>query len=480
MPDKARGGFQIEVTCPGCGATLELGQDFLTVTCASCSSVLRITLPNVPPAYVVRAKILDSNVRFHVDRHLKLNQKHLTDSLSVVRRFYYPYWKIDGILLRLRHRKDTRVYFNEATDTEATTEQIKVETTLSPYDITIASGSPSKAIPWNLGERVDFVKTVPFAEQLLQERFHCQPVKSSWQDAITNATKAVQQINCIDGGEFGANITQLLRPLLSLIYFPYVHVKMISDDGGGHLLVDGLTGRVVYECEDDLISGSLGESEDDATEHMSVGIEMHKCRNCGEQLPDDKSYAYVCRNCQHVQMLEENPAISNTISVVAGKGIAEETFFPFWMLTFPPGQLQESGYRSRGENADTLVVPAFRIGNFEAMYRLVKRITGSVTRFSMEGSCDAGQQFRAATLSSAEAIALAQVVLTRNLVEQGTPLQRHCPEINCEKILLFYAPFRAENYFYIDSYLDAVTFERTLVNSPVPTSRQAEHASSRK
>ena len=107
IPVKAKRGFYIAASCPACGAELELESDFLTTSCSSCGSVLRILTPTLPPAYVVKAKIvIDKDVRFHIDRHLKGNAEPLTDSLDDVRKFYFPYWKIDAILLRLRHRKE--------------------------------------------------------------------------------------------------------------------------------------------------------------------------------------------------------------------------------------------------------------------------------------------------------------------------------------------------------------------------------------
>ncbi len=104
---KPKAGFYIDVTCPGCGATLELEQDFLVLGCQYCDSVLRIVMPDSPPAFLVKGRLDKRRLRFQIDRFLKENAMPLTGSALQLKNLYYPFWKVDGKLLKLRNRRES-------------------------------------------------------------------------------------------------------------------------------------------------------------------------------------------------------------------------------------------------------------------------------------------------------------------------------------------------------------------------------------
>jgi len=65
-------------------------------------------MPETPPAYLAPAKVSRREMRFKIDRYLKKRGLPLSDSTIDVKRLYYPYWKIDAILLKLRNRIEER------------------------------------------------------------------------------------------------------------------------------------------------------------------------------------------------------------------------------------------------------------------------------------------------------------------------------------------------------------------------------------
>jgi predicted RNA-binding Zn-ribbon protein involved in translation (DUF1610 family) len=473
MPIKAKRGFYIAVSCPACGAELELESDFLTTSCSSCGSVLRIVTPATPPAYVVKAKVIEKDVRFHIDRHLKSTTEPLTQSLDSVREFYFPYWKIDAILLRLRHRKETRINYDEETNTETTTDQKKVETTLSPYDVTIAAGGLSDIIPYSLGERTEYVKMMPYCDEHVQIGFELLGIQIPWQDAIIRANRTVDQLNHISADEFGTNISLLLRPVLSLVNFPYFLAEANVRGKQRSFILDGLTGRVVYDCNDTISDQLHLADRQQSTESGRLGVELHRCSNCGEQLPDNRSYVYICRNCRHLTVLEDCPELNRRILSVQGSINADEQYFPFWMFRLPAEQMNTLRTRLRGsENTGVICVPGFRIRNFEAMYRLTRRISGAVAKLSLHESQEMGENYLPVAIGLTEAGALAQVALMREVVGKAEELPRAPGDLPFEEVSLFYVPFHPESYFLVDSYLGAVTFEKTLVGAatrPIPT-----------
>ncbi len=475
IPAKAKRGFYIATSCPACGAELELESDFLTTSCSSCCSVLRILTPATPPAYVVKAKVFDKDVRFHIDRHLKGNAEPLTHSLDSVRKFYFPYWKIDAILLKLRHRKETRINYNEETNTETATDLKKVETMLSPYDVTIAAGGLSEIIPYSLGERTEYVKTMPYSEEHLQLGFELLSIETPWQEAITKANRAVEQLNHISAEESGVNISLLLRPVLSLINFPYFLAEGNVMGRTKSFMLDGLTGRIVYSCSDGISEQLQIADHQQSTELGRLGVELHRCSNCGEQLPDTRSYVYICRNCQQLTILEDCPELNRRILSVQGSANADERYFPFWMFRLSAEQMNVFRIRFGGsENAGAICVPAFRIKNFEALYRLTRRISCAMSKLPMFESRELKENYLPVAVGIAEAGALARVALMREVVGKTEELPRTLADLPFEEVSLFYAPFHPESYFLVDSCLGAVTFEKSLAGvqtKPIPTTQ---------
>ena len=62
-PKINKGGYSIGVTCPGCGGKLKLDQDFFVLPCKHCGSVLRVQMPEVPPAFMVKGELSGGSFR---------------------------------------------------------------------------------------------------------------------------------------------------------------------------------------------------------------------------------------------------------------------------------------------------------------------------------------------------------------------------------------------------------------------------------
>lgn len=430
-------------------------------------------MPSMPPAYVVRAKLLDRDVRFHVDRHLKTSGKSLTQSLDRVKKVYFPYWRISAILLRLRHLKETRIQYDESTNTETAFDQKKVDTTLSPYDITIAAGGLAEFIPHNLGERTEYVKTLPYSEEHIQSDFELLNITTSWQDAIAAARRAVEQLNHISANEFGINISQLLRPVLSLINFPYYLVTASVKGRSLNFVMDGLSGRTIFEGEDDIQSQIHVADSLQMQQLGRLGVELHRCDNCGQQLPDTRSLVYICNNCQRLTILESCPQLRRQLLRVPGLALKDEHFFPFWVFNPPSEQMNAMKVRFGGADYNgAICVPAFRINHFEAMYRLTRRMSIAVSKLKMEEPHELGDSFEPVTVGLEEAQALAHVALMREVVGRDEEIPTDLMNLPFDEVSIFYAPFHPESYFMVDTFIGAVTFERSLTGvsyRPNPT-----------
>jgi hypothetical protein len=138
--------------------------------------------------------------------------------------------------------------------------------------------------------------------------------------------------------------------------------------------------------------------------------------------------------------------------------------FPFWSLQMAP-ELHHRLQRLFGGlfRSDRLVVPAFRSGNFEALFRLAKRMSTALPRLTLQPVASFDRRYRPVNLSLAEARLLAGIITYRaELDRMAGTLSKHT-EMEVIGADLFFAPFHPESYFYVDSIMGAVTFEKHLV-----------------
>ncbi len=453
-------GFAIAVGCPGCGGELEMGEDFFVLTCHFCNSILRIKSPEQPPAYLVKGKVPKREVRFSIDRYLHERQQPLTSSNTQLKRIYYPYWKVDGIVLKTRNKIDVIEQVNDDGQTEYESKIKRTEVSLSPYSVTFPAGLSLDGVPYSLGLRTDYIKLEPYTEDALQEKYSPVPIVMAWPEARQEALDSVSNVGRIDAAEFGKNRTELFRPHGRLVYFPY-YIAESYDGGFRRWIVDAVIGRVAGEAAK--LTPGDGKQEV-AVEFGQLGVDFHRCRNCGHDLPAQQSYVYVCKHCQQLSIVEPHPLYESTPRITTNPGGPEDKLLPFWALRTTDGFSGKIRSLAGGlGQSQRLVVPAFRVGNFEAAYRLARRMTTATGNLDLAEAAVPDNRFAPVSISPAEALVHARVVVARELLGLSGSLE--IPQIAdaFSELVLFYIPFHAEHYFYVDSVLNAVTLEKNLV-----------------
>ena len=244
---KSNSGYSIAVGCPGCSGALELEEDFFVLTCRFCGSVLRVVMPDTPPAFLVKGRIPSSQIRAQIDRFLKERDLPLTTSGLQIKSLYYPYWKIDGLLVKVRNRKERRELqpaseYDDGVSYERDVSDINV----SRYSLTIASGVHMEGIPISIGMRADYVKLHPFGEEEVQEEFDTMPLMRPCDHELQNLALTFASAGEFGIGSHGVNKTELYEPAFSLIYFPYYVVEQYGEEGRSRYLVDGVSGRILH------------------------------------------------------------------------------------------------------------------------------------------------------------------------------------------------------------------------------------------
>lgn len=462
---KARkGGFYIEVTCPGCGSALDLDSDFFILRCNHCNSVHRVIMPDVPSAYLIPARIDATEARFSIDRFLKKQSLPLTGSGMHLKQFYYPYWKIDAILFRLRNKIYQKVICDESEyHDEVVVNQDRTEINLSPYTTTRAAGIPYEGVPVSIGMRAEYIKMVPFAEENVEEDFDALPVFSSWEDVRKDLKVNIGVISEMDPTDLGSNVTELFHPRASLVYFPFLVLESYTKQGFNRYVVDGVSGRVLdHVCDIDTdVHFDIPESA--SMEFGALTVVHHRCGNCGVDLPAEQSYVYICQNCQVLTVIGHDSGVISEIHVATGSENKQDKMFPFWSLKIP-GENAAQLQRLFGgiHRSDRLVIPAFRTQNFDAMFRLAKRMSAAIPQLEQETIEKLDNRFLPVSVSPEEAALMTEVITFRAGFDRNKAAPSMTAAFVPEDIKLVFVPFHPEHYFYVDSVMNIITFEKSL------------------
>ena len=454
-------GFYIGVSCPGCGGGLEIQSDLFVLNCGHCGSNLRINMPEIPPAYFIRSEKPLREVRFHLDRYLKQNALPLSGPGLTAIPIYYPYWKIDAVVLKVRNEVIERVTSDEYDNENVKTyEQKKTDIRLVPYSVSQAAGPCIDYIPASIGIRSQYSKILPYSAEKLERDFSSLPVLKNWDKVIKDLDGTISAIASVAQPQFGINRTELYHPSGSIIYFPYYILDMNTDSPGSRFISDGVTGKVISRIEKEIDTDQFQNQPPGNMEFGRLTVEFHRCLNCGVDLPARQSYVYICDNCGRLITPSRMRGVKKIY--YAGSGAAQDSMFPFWALRLNKDDAQKLRRFFGGiYESDTLTIPAFKIPNFEAMFRLAKRISTAMPKLELLPLEKQTSRFADVTVSLDDALLMAEVIIQREYIEKGGAGD-FTGALNPSEISLFYAPFRKEHYFYVDSVLGAVTFEKGL------------------
>ncbi len=452
-------GLVFGCTCPGCGAELEFLDSIRATRCAHCGASLRIVMPQGAAAWVARVTRTESQLRFLIDRYLKEHGLPLTGHDLLMKWVYYPYWKIDASLLKIRNSSVTRIHANEIDPSADVEETQNVRTvSLTPYVNAIAAGAGSADFPDTLGLRAAYLKLFPFAEPYREAAFDVLSVVRPREEAATRIRTGLDRLDSLDSPGSGVNRTELLNPVFSLIHFPYMVAECYSSSAF-RLIVDGVTGNVVSCAEqpDQNVSGP--EPPTVNTPVQTVIVESLCCATCGTDFESTVSLVYHCASCGRWTLLGN--CAGTVTSAHCLPGFTGDSYLPFWAFQIRDLDRKEImrffGYQYPPE---WLMLPAFEMPNVEAAFRLVRRASGA-DLISRGLSDEVPSKLPPVTVSYDEAINLADALLTRAAIERQSTLL--AAKFMPTAWQLVYLPFHQESYFWVDSLVGAVTVERAAV-----------------
>jgi len=458
-------GYHIGTSCPGCGGSLEIESDFFVLTCPHCDSKLRLVMPDTPPAFLAQSNMPKQEIRFHVDRYFKKLGLPLTGSSTDIKRLYYPYWKIDAVLLKVRNKEIERITVADAEgEVEMRRKQRMTDIRLTPYTNAVSAGVPNPDFPHSMGMRTEYIKLVPFSETNIDEDYTCLPVIKPWTGALEDLQKSVDSLGRIQVADFGKNRTELFHPTGSLVYFPYYIVNTPGNDGERQVIVDGISGRVIKHEDNIIYDDNLFMGEGPPSQFGNLGIHFHRCTNCGHDLPGKQSAVYICKHCHDLILMEKFPFPLGGVKVASGTTTDRDVFYPFWSfkMTEETTNILKPMFGGIYES-DTVEIPGFRLPNFESMYKLTKRMSAATSKIDFAETEELDKRYNRVTMPLSEALTMAEVLIFRELVGRGNYVPADQIKFEPTEVSLYYVPFHPESYFFVDSIINAITFERGLM-----------------
>ena len=459
-----KSGFYIEVTCPGCGGTLDLDTDFFVLECTHCGSVHRVEMPDVPVAYMISAKVDASEARFAIDRYLKKHLLPLTGSGMLLKQLYYPYWKIDAVLFRVRNKVYERVIAQESEYHDAiVSSHDRTEISLSPYTTTRAAGMDFEGIPISIGMRTEYTRMLPYAPENIDDDFDSLPVLTTWEDVRRDLLVNMGVVGDIDEADFGSNVTELFHPRASLVYFPFLVFESYSQGGFNRYVVDGVSGRVLEHVDEIDNDRQFDYPDTPAMEFGALTVTHHRCPNCGVDLPAEQSYVYICHNCHDLIVLGDVGRVHKELLLAEGPENKQSKMFPFWTFKIPGANAVEFQKMFGGiHRSDRLVIPAFKSQNFDAVFRLAKRMSAAIPQLDLAAVEKLDSRFLPVSVSLDEALMLGEIIVFRQGFSRPNSSAKEERMFLPDDIKLVYVPFHPEHYFYVDSVMNIITFEKSL------------------
>ena len=461
-----KSGFHIEVSCPGCGADLTMDDDYFVVRCHHCDSLQRLVMPDLPAAYLAPVKITPHNARVAIDRYLKERNEPLTGSDFALKQVYYPYWKIDAVLFKVRKSTEKRTVVDSSEYAqEVSYEKEQTEISLSPYSTTLGAGVMFQGIPETIGLRGDYIKATTFSEEHINDDFDALPVLTPWEEVRINLHSRMRAISSFDSNTFGANKTELFCPRASLLYMPFLVFDFYSANGFNRYVIDGVSGRICGHLQelDDSPAPVVEYTED--IKFGGVTVVPHRCGNCGVDLPEQASLIYICGNCQAIEKSDTNLLSITSLQIVTGvKDCREARYVPFWAFQLKPVDAQRLQPIIGGiYHSPTLVLPAFKIANYDALFKLTKKMSAAWPKLSFAELFATDKRYAPVTLKPDEAFMYADLIIHKDSYVKGLNADEKRLPFSPENVSLFYLPFERENYFYLDSVLGAISLENRLI-----------------
>jgi predicted RNA-binding Zn-ribbon protein involved in translation (DUF1610 family) len=386
--------MNIAITCPQCGADVELAEEDTVFKCLYCGSILKPTGRNRVQSFFISPKETAHKVGIALLRALKANT---SKDLHIVERhlLYAPYWRVNGMLFQWVFG---RKYFKSPGGQKAWENFKKLRA--APWFRTFPAFDSSKWGLFSLGLRAQVLKVIPFNKQQMSKDSLLIKQTVSFKEAIDHAQNSIIRQRSSGSTEVEMLNSELIGERYSLLYFPFYYYILTNNGQKSSLIVDALSHKVVKGSLD--IDELKKNSSGDTIPYKPLNFIPFKCPNCGWDFPyTPHALIHVCKTCgrawqekggnyvpvpyrislkdKSMQTQWKYLAFWRLTGIIKSQGRDYKTLKEFYELFPLPRVLDEETIKKR---TISFYMPAIRIKNVKIVDTFSAQLTQSQPQFS--------------------------------------------------------------------------------------------------
>ncbi|MFH1490565.1 MAG: hypothetical protein ABII06_16780 [Pseudomonadota bacterium] len=386
--------MDISITCPQCGAEVELAEEDTVFRCVYCSSTLKPTGRNRVQSFFILPKKKPEEVGTALIRAL---QGKVSKELSIAGHhlLYAPYWRVAGMLFQWTFGRK----YSQSPTGQKTWENFK-KLRATPWYRTFPAFDSSKWGLFSLGLRAQVVTIWPFNKQKMGKESLLIKQTIPYKEAVSHAERSVVKEK--SGGQIEIEMlkSELVGERYSLLYFPFYCYSLTGNGKGSLLIVDALSHKIIKGDID--IEELKKTSSGDKIPYQPLNLIPFKCPNCGWDFPfRPRALIHVCKTCSLAWMERggDYTEVSYRIAFKEKPRGAAWKYLAFWHLTgiiktpqaeyrtlkefydlFPlPRVLNEEEIKNR---EISFYIPAIRIKNVQIVDKFAARLTSNQPLFN--------------------------------------------------------------------------------------------------
>ncbi len=461
--------MNISISCPQCGAEVELAEEDTVFKCLYCGSILKPTGRDRVQSFFISPQKTAQKVGQALLRALKADSSkdlHIGEHYLL----YAPYWRVNGMLFQWVFG---RKYFKSPGGQKAWENFKKLRA--APWFRTFPAFDSSKWGLFSLGLRAQVLKVMPFNKQKMGKDPLLIKQTISFKEAVEHAQDSIIRQRSGGSTEVEMLNSELIGERYSLLFFPFYCYILRNNGQKSLLIVDALSHKVIKGslAIDELTKNSSGNT----IPYKPLNFIPFKCPNCGWNFPyTPHALIHVCKTCGRAWQEKEGTYVPVPYKIcLKNKSIQTQwKYLAFWRLTgiiksrnrdyktlkefyelFPlPRVLDEETIKKR---TISFYIPAFRIKNVRIVDRFSSQLTQSQPQF-LESDIDTieGLDLSDVWLPLKEAKEMAHVLLfsmtkkehktTKNVIKDA--------QIHFTNARLLWIPFMEKGIYLRESHTD--------------------------
>lgn len=470
-------GWVVASSCPRCGAPLDFTEGSNAVRCTHCASMLLVTGRRRVLSYVVRPRVVAAEAAkvAAFARPSVGGAAHgaVARRVAAARLVFVPYYRLcaeEVFWRRERVARPSRPVDVEPGDLGEQLVRIvsgRVRAREQEYALGLASRVIERSFlaldtgglaSWSLGVRSGVLRLELFARGAVEAQGLVLRPTLDAGAALARLLEPLAEIESVH--------REVLRALLSLVYFPLWTVASGSGAAARVTVLDGVTGSIVARDADPAPLSGDGMDAPAPVDRV-LGFRPLCCPNCGWDLPvRPADVVFHCTSCERTwelrgEELEQIP--SDVVAHVGSQPRARarsggETnvappYLPVWQVTGDV-RVASAASASGGALPPRLVAPAFRWRAPKALCDLGARLTHAAHRPAAEIELEPVKNMPlvGCSLDRTDALTMARLVALRMLMDDAnvrdTAARGKEPriELGRTEMRLLWLPFAGDAY----------------------------------